>query len=255
MSPWVRRLIVANIVMYGLQYFAPAVTDWLVLFPGLVLTRPWTIVTYMFLHSRSDIWHIIFNMYTLYLFGPRVEERLGSQHFIWLYLLSGIGGGLLSVVTTPAPIVGASAAIMGIILAYAMYWPRDRILIWGILPVEMWMLATAYVLFDIVGFGGAQIAHFAHLGGVATGFLYLKALEMRSPGRAWKKKVTTQRSPVVGGIGNGDPLKRWREIRLDDLHPINRDEVVRLLKKAQQDGTRSLTPEERATLDRFAGTT
>ena len=194
MSPWVRRLIVANIVMYGLQYFAPAVTDWLVLFPGLVLTRPWTIVTYMFLHSRSDIWHIIFNMYTLYLFGPRVEERLGSQHFIWLYLLSGIGGGLLSVVTTPAPIVGASAAIMGIILAYAMYWPRDRILIWGILPVEMWMLATAYVLFDIVGFGGAQIAHFAHLGGVATGFLYLKALEMRSPGRKVPSRIRVEMS-------------------------------------------------------------
>jgi membrane associated rhomboid family serine protease len=255
MSPWVRRLIVANIVMYGLQYFVPAVTDLFVLVPRLLLYRPWTIVTYMFLHDPHDIWHILFNMYTLYLFGPRVEERLGSQNFIWLYLLSGIGGGLLSFIQPNVGVLGASGAIMGVILAYAMYWPRDRILIWGILPVEMWMLATAYVVFDIVGFGGANIAHFAHLGGVATGYLYLKALELRAPARAWKKKVTTQRSPVVGGIGNGDPLKRWREIRLDDLHPINRDEVVRLLKKAQQDGTRSLTPEERATLDRFAGTT
>jgi membrane associated rhomboid family serine protease len=207
----------------------------------------------MFLHDTHNIWHILFNMYSLYLFGPRVEERLTSRNFIWLYLLSGIGGGLLSFITPNVAIVGASAAIMGLIVAYAMYWPRDQLLLWGIVPVQMWMLCVGYVLLDLVGFG-ANIAHFAHLGGAGTAFLYLKFMEVRSPARAWKKKVASKRSPVIGGIGNGDPLKRWREIRLDDLHPINRDEVVRLLKKAQQEGMRSLTQEERATLDRFAGT-
>ena len=254
MSPWVRRLIVANIVMFGIQFFYPPVTVWLELVPRFLLYRPWTIITYMFLHDPRDIWHILFNMYSLFLFGPRVEERLGSRNFIWLYLLSGIGGGLLSFIQPDVGVIGASGAIMGVIVAYAVYWPREQLLFWGIIPVQMWMLAAAYILFDLVGFGGANIAHFAHLGGFATGFLYLKILEARSPGRAWRKKVAPQRSPVVGGIGNGDPLKRWREIRLDDLHPINRDEVVRLLKKAQLEGTRSLTPEERATLDRFAGT-
>ena len=257
MSPWVRRLIVANIVMYGLQYFWRPLTRLLELVPSEVLTHPWTLVTYMFLHDPYSLLHILFNMYTLYLFGPRVEERLTSRHFIWFYLLSGIGGGLLSCVLSPyAAVVGASGALMGVIVAYAVFWPRQQLLFWGVLPVEMWMLAAGYVLIDVVGFG-PSVAHFAHLGGAATGFLYLKVMEMRSPARAFKKKVAgprTSRSPVVGGIGNGDPLKRWREIRLDDLHPINRDEVVRLLKKAQQHGTRSLTNEERATLDRFAGT-
>jgi membrane associated rhomboid family serine protease len=253
MSPWVRRLIIANIVMFGIQFFYPPITGLFELVPALLLYRPWTLVTYMFLHDTHNITHILFNMYSLYLFGPRVEERLTSRHFIWLYLLAGVGGGLLSYLTPTVGIVGASGAIMGLIVAYAMYWPRDRLLFWGIVPVEMWMLCAIYVLLDLVGFG-ASIAHFAHLGGAATGFLYLKALEVRSPARAWKKKVASNRSPVVGGIGNGDPLKRWRDIRLDDLHPINRDEVVRLLKKAQQYGTRSLTNEERATLDRFAGT-
>ena len=254
MSPWVRRLIIANIVIFGLQFFVPSVTYWLELVPADLLVRPWTLITYMFLHDTHNITHILFNMYSLYLFGPRVEERLTSQRFIWLYLLAGIGGGLLSCLMSPnAGVVGASGAIMGLIVAYAMYWPRDQLLFWGIIPVQMWMLCVAYVLFDLVGFG-ANIAHFAHLGGAATGFLFLKVMEIRSPARAWKKKVAPQRSPVVGGIGNGDPLKRWRDIRLDDLHPINRDEVVRLLKKAQQFGSRSLTNEERATLDRFAGT-
>jgi membrane associated rhomboid family serine protease len=253
MTPWVRRLLIANIVIFGLQFFVPAVTYWLELVPAELLTRPWTLVTYMFLHDPHNITHILFNMYSLYLFGPRVEERLTSAHFIWLYMLAGIGGGLLSFLTPNIAIIGASGAIMGLIVAYAMYWPHDQLLFWGIIPVQMWVLCVGYVLMDLVGFG-ASIAHFAHLGGAATGFLYLKVLEVRSPARAFKKKLAPKSSPVVGGIGNGDPLKRWRDIRLDDLHPINRDEVVRLLKKAQQYGTRSLTNEERATLDRFAGT-
>lgn len=254
MTPWVRRLLIANIVIFGLQFFVPAVTYWLEFVPAQVVVRPWTLVTYMYLHDTHSITHILFNMYSLYLFGPRVEERLTSRHFIWLYTLAGIGGAVLSFFLTPGvPIIGASGAIMGLIVAYAMYWPHDQLLFWGIVPVQMWVLCVGYVLLDLIGFG-ANIAHFAHLGGAATGFLYLKVLENRSPARAFKKKLAPKQNPVVGNIGNGDPLKRWREIRLDDLHPINRDEVVRLLKKAQQYGTRSLTNEERATLDRFAGT-
>ena len=251
MTPWVRRLIVVNIVVFGLQSFVPAVTDRLVLVPAFILSRPWTIITYMFAHGSIE--HILFNLYTFYIFGPPVEARLGSNKFITLYMLSGIGGGLLSFITPYVAILGASGAIMGVLVAFAMYWPREQILLFFVLPVEAWLLVTGYILFDLVGFG-VNIAHFAHLGGAATGFLYLKAMDHWSPARAFKKKLAPKKSPVVGGIGNGDPLKRWRDIRLDDLHPINRDEVVRLLKKAQQYGTRSLTNEERATLDRFAGT-
>ncbi|HWZ58756.1 MAG TPA: rhomboid family intramembrane serine protease [Gemmatimonadaceae bacterium] len=249
MTPWVRRLIVANIVMFGLQTFVPGLTQVLEFLPAAVLYRPWTIITYMFLHG--SIMHILFNMIALYYFGMRVEERLGGPHFMTLYLLSGIGGALLSLGLAPfVPIIGASGAIMGVMMAYAMYWPRDRMYIWGVLPVESWLLVGIYVLLDIGGFG-AGIAHFAHLGGFATGFLYLKWLDFRSPARAWRKRVSGPgpRRP----IGNGDPLRAWREIRLDDLHPINRDEIVRLLHKAQAEGAGRLTPEERATLDRFAG--
>jgi membrane associated rhomboid family serine protease len=248
MTPWVRRLIVANVVMFGLQNVVPGLTQALAFLPAAVLSRPWTIITYMFLHG--GITHILFNMIALYFFGMRVEERLGSN-FIVLYLVSGIGGALLSLVLTPyVPIIGASGAIMGVMMAYAMYWPRERVYIWGVVPVEAWLLVGAYALLDLFGFG-AGIAHFAHLGGLATGFVYLKWLDFRSPARVWRKKVSAPpagRSRVLG-----DPLRQWREIRLDDLHPINREEIVRLLRKAQAEGAERLTPEERATLDRFAG--
>ncbi len=235
--------------MYGLQNVVPSVTPALEFVPAAVFLRPWTIITYMFLHG--SITHILFNMLALYWFGSRVEERLGGRQFITLYFSSGIGGGLLSVVLAPmAPIIGASGAIMGVMVAYAKYWPRERIYIWGVLPIEAWMLVVGYVLFDLAGFG-ANVAHFAHLGGVATGFLYLSWTEWRSPARAFRRRVG---GPVVARPSpNGDQLKKWREIRLDDLHPINRDEIVRLLQKAQAQGAKSLTPEERATLNRFAG--
>ena len=82
MTPWVTRLLIANIIVFFVQITFPPVTNYLSLVPALLLERPWTILTYMFAHSRSGISHILFNMFALYLFGPRVEQRLGSARFI-----------------------------------------------------------------------------------------------------------------------------------------------------------------------------
>jgi membrane associated rhomboid family serine protease len=251
-TPWVLRLIVANVVLYFLQTVEPVVTHALILLPATALERPWTIVTYMFLHG--GILHILFNMIALYWFGPRVEERLGGRQFLLLYFLSGIGGALLSFATPNVAILGASAAIMGVMMAYAIYWPHERFLIYGVIPLEAWLLVSLYIVMDVLGaggIGGAGIAHFAHLGGAAVGFLYLKALQRMSPARAWQTKAVGARPPRA--LGDRDNLRRWRAIRLDDLHSVNRDEVIRLLQKAQATGPASLTPIERATLDRFAG--
>jgi membrane associated rhomboid family serine protease len=255
MTPWVRRLIVANVLVFLLQQFVTGLTQALYFVPVLALARPWTVVTYMFLHST--FLHILFNMLSLYWFGPRVEERLGGRAFVALYFLSGIGGAFLSFAIPVAqniPIVGASGAIMGVAVAYARYWPRNRFYIYGVLPVEAWLLIVLYIALDVGGawgIGGAGIAHFAHLGGAATAYVFLRVLEWRSPGRQWRRKITA--APTASVFGDGDHLRRWRDIRLDTLHPVNRDEIVRLLEKVQQNGPRSLTPEERATLDRFAG--
>src|SRR5574338_505350 len=133
-TPWVKRLLIANVLVFFVQVTRamPQLTNALVLVPDYVLQRPWTIVTYMFLHGGYG--HIIFNMIALFFFGPRVVARLGPSRFAILYFLSGITGALLSLVFSPAAVVGASAAVYGVMLAFAYYWPRDLIYIWGVLP-------------------------------------------------------------------------------------------------------------------------
>ncbi len=251
MTPWVGRLIAANVVVYVLQQTMPWITPEFLLVPAQILERPWMLVTYMFLHA--NLFHIGFNMFALWIFGPRVEARIGGPNFLAMYLVSGVGGALLSFAPPQAPTLGASGAIMGVMVAYAMYWPHERFLIWGVIPVQVWILVAIYVVMDVsgaVGVGGAGVAHFAHLGGLISGYLYLKVMQFRSPAKSWQRKVAGPRPPAI--LSDADNVRRWRAIRLDDLHSVNRDEIVRLLDKAQTLGTKSLTEEERATLDRFA---
>jgi membrane associated rhomboid family serine protease len=250
MTPWVLRLIMANAVMYLMTISMPALMSALVLVPGYLLSRPWTAVTYMFLHG--GLGHIFFNMLSLFFFGPRVELRLGSRRFLILYFLSGATGALLSLLFSPwTAIVGASGAVFGVMLAFAWFWPRDQILIWGILPVEArWMVAgmTALALFG--GFTGAQggIAHFAHLGGFLGGWLCLRAFEARSPGRTFPARM----APPVPRETAESAVARWRRIRRESLHEVNRSELDRVLDKVSATGVGSLTPAEREFLERFA---
>lgn len=249
MTPWVLRLIVANAAAYLLTMTAPALFDVLALVPGQMLQRPWTLVSYMFLHA--GLGHIFFNMLALFFFGPRLEARLGSRQFLILYFLSGITGGLLSLILAPhAAVVGASGAVFGVMLGFAYYWPRDQILIWGIIPVEArWMVAgmTALALFG--GFtGGGGIAHFAHLGGFLGGWLCLKWFEARSPSRTFKRKMAPPppREPAESS------LTRWKRIRRENLHEVNRTELDRILDKISAQGVESLTPGDREFLERFS---
>lgn len=247
MTPWVARLLIANILVYFLQLSVRGTTELLALVPSWLLVRPWTLVTYMFTHSPSGISHIAFNMLALYIFGPRVELRLGSARFFWLYMLSGISGGLLSLVFTPdVPIVGASGAIFGVQLAFAKFFPRERILIWGIIPVEARVLVVLMTGISIFGglSGGGNTAHFAHLGGYVGAFLYLLAIQRSLPKEQWKSQVEGP-APNAVAIGN------WKAIDLARVHELNRGEVQRILEKIAASGERSLTTQERQFLAHF----
>lgn len=251
MTPWVLRLIVANTTVYLLTMALPGLLGGLVLVPALILQRPWSVVTYMFLHG--GLGHLFFNMLAMFFFGPRVEQRLGERRFLILYFASGVAGALLSAVFSPwSAIVGASGAVFGVMLAFAWFWPRDQILIWGIIPIEArWMVALMTGLALFGGFSGAQggIAHFAHLGGFLGGWICLKVWGSRSAARQFQARMAPPRRPLET---QESALARWRRIRRENLHEVNRGELDRILDKINATGVGSLTPGEREFLERFA---
>jgi membrane associated rhomboid family serine protease len=247
MNLWSFRLIAANVVVFVLTYVGPGLFTALQFQPAHILDRPWTIITYMFLHA--NLTHILFNMLGLYFFGPRVEIELGERHFLTLYFLSGIAGALLSLVFSPhSAIVGASGAIFGVFLAFAYHWPREPIYIWGLLPVQARYLVagmTALSLFGGFGGGGDGIAHFAHLGGYLGAFVYLKYLDSRSGARL--RQVGILPPPPERGA-----TERWAAIDREKLHVVNREELDRIRAKISATGPASLTAQEIAFLERFS---
>ena len=247
MTPWVQRLLIANVLVFFLQMTVPGLEVQLAFIPAFILARPWTIVTYMFVHASFT--HILFNMIALYFFGPRVEQRIGSERFFSLYMISGITGGLLSFVFAPAaPIVGASGAIFGVMLAYARFWPRDRIYIWGVLPIEARWLVIGYTVLSLWwGFGGGAsgTAHFAHLGGFVGGFLCLLYMQRHQGTKRFRKQATAPPPAKDSLVGD------WRKVDRTRIHAINREEVDRILDKISKSGIASLTPQERLFLSNF----
>jgi rhomboid family protein len=251
MTKWVGLIITANIAAFVMQLQFPAITDALAFVPALSLLRPWTVVTYMFLHANFS--HIFFNMLVLYFFGPRVEDRLGGGRFLTLYFVSGLSGAATSMVFSPhSPIIGASAAVFGVELAFAYFWPRAQLLIWGIVPVEARTLIVIMTIISVVGGAGIWmhgIAHFAHLGGFLGGWLVLRLSGVR---RVEDKLRPVQMRERTVKASPGD-AERWKKIPLERLHPVNREEAERVLAKLEARGPSGLTAEEQAFLDRFTG--
>ncbi len=245
MTPWVRRFLIANIFVFFVQYAAPALTDPLVFVPRFILFRPWSIITYMFLHA--GISHILFNMLGLFFFGPRVEERIGSKRFVQLYFIAGVSGALLSFIFAPrAAIVGASAAVFGVMLAFAMFWPRDQIMIWGIIPIEArWLVVITTFLALWSGLSGSRggVADFAHLGGYLGAYIFLKLID---PAR----RIAQFRASTIAPAPK-EKLSNWKRVDVTKVHEVNREELNRILDKINASGLSSLTPQERLFLSNF----
>jgi membrane associated rhomboid family serine protease len=265
MTPWVLRLLLANVAIFFLIPWPSPIAQLFAFVPALILQRPWGLVSYMFLHA--GFMHILFNMIGLYFFGPRLESRIGSGDFVRLYFVAGLAGALFhmmvgfggaAVDVVPfnpwISLVGASGAVFGVLYGFAHYWPDERIYIWGILPIPSRVLVTGLAAISIwFGIsGGGNVAHFAHLGGFAGGWLYLKIRERRSG--AFRRKAMAGAEPsavdrISGKAGREE--KRWESIRVESLHEINRYEVERIQAKIADRGAGSLTPDERAFMNRM----
>lgn len=257
LTPWVQRLLIANAVVFVVKsLIMPGLNQELAFVPGLFLVRPWTIVTYMFAHG--NFWHLFFNMLGLFFFGPPLEARWGSKEFVKFYFICGLGGALLSFLFAfNSPIIGASAAVYGVMLAFAMNWPDVPIYIYGILPVQAKWLVGIIAVFSFVSAlkGRADgVAHFAHLGGFAAAFVYLKwDRAFRSPLKGLRKLTSKRRMSVVPGGGQDQPKPARPEVRARPTGERSEaqllDELDRVLEKISTDGMSSLTPAERRLLD------
>ena len=171
-------LLALNVACFVLQQVAEDFTRPGYLWPRDVLHGAfWQLLTMAFLHG--GLWHLLFNMLFLFQFGPALESLYGPRRFLKFYLLSGVvaslayvAGALYHGERTPA--LGASGCLMGIMVLYAFHYPRQRMLFYGILPIEIRWLVVGYVLLDVSGYihQGGGVANAAHLGGAACGAAY-----------------------------------------------------------------------------------
>lgn len=256
LTPWVKRLIIANTLVFVLIWSRAIPLTWAVDYLGFnvsqALREPWTIITYMFVHA--GFLHVFLNMLMLFFFGPPLEERWGGKEFIKYYAICGVGGALFTLVFGGGTIVGASAAVYGVMLAYALNWPDTLIWIYAIFPIKakyLVLILGAVSFFSAFSGASDGIAHFAHLGGLVVGYAYLK---QGWRAEAWlgsvKKRVRRRKLSVVSGgaDGLGDRGERGRSGRADEETQIQ-EAIDALLDKIKAHGLDSLTPEERRFLD------
>jgi membrane associated rhomboid family serine protease len=190
LSPAVRVIFLVNVLITLLYTLCAIFSEQLSAYfyllteiPSLTIGRFffWQFFTYMFVHFET--FHLLANMLGLWFFAPRLEYTWGTRKFLSFYFITGIGAGLLHALvayskgTANIPMLGASGAIYGVLLAYAMRWPNDTVLLYFVIPIKIKYLAIILGLLAFFGsVGGTQpnISHAAHLGGLLVAFLYLQ---------------------------------------------------------------------------------
>jgi membrane associated rhomboid family serine protease len=189
LPPVTRALLMANVAIFILQQL----TGNLLIVPfalwpfgspqfrGAPDFQVWQVLTYGFLHG--SLAHLFFNMLALYMFGGDIERLLGSKRFLFYYLACVVGAAVAQLVVLggmnrpPVPTVGASGGVFGLLLAFGMAFPhRKLMLLFPPIPMPAWLFVTLYGLLELylgVTGSGQGVAHFAHLGGMVTGYLLL----------------------------------------------------------------------------------
>jgi membrane associated rhomboid family serine protease len=184
-----RNIIAINILLFvATIYSGDTMYEYLALFNYKSnYFHGWQIITHMFMHGSFT--HLLFNMFGLYMFGSRLEQMWGAKRYINFYLVTGLGAALLhtlvqdyeitqSLVSVNQPTVGASGALFGILVAFAMYWPNTELFLMFIpVPIKAKWAVIGYAAFELfAGISGFQagVAHFAHLGGALFGFILVQ---------------------------------------------------------------------------------
>ncbi len=223
---------------------------------------PWQLFTYMFLHG--GLGHLFFNMFALWMFGMELENLWGSKRFLTYYIACGLGGAVANLFVAPllgqaAPTVGASGAVFGVLVAFGMLFPDRPIYLYFLLPIRAKYFISAYIVLELFfGVTGSSsgVAHFAHLGGAAVGFIYTIMLmrgitfgdvwdQIRGvPSEAYRKPRSSVDDEIQDAkffdIKTGGPIEKEDE--------LNQEVVDAILDKINRSGYQSLTDEEKRIL-------
>lgn len=283
-------LIALNAAILFLQWTLVSDTDAFALLgfhQGAFPRVAWTALTYMFVHF--GLWHLAVNMYALFVFGPRLEAAMGTRAFSLYYLWCGIGGAVAHVLFVRSGVlIGASAAVLGVMFGYAQQWPEEEVALFGIVPMRTWTMVMLFALTNLalglwdadtsVGTDGWH-AYLAHAGGLAFAWLY-----MRTPPAASIERLRQRISPAPDyhdetprAIPRTLPRARAQRDEVDEIVAKSRaiaaqqqrpaprvvaparpageahaDAVDRVLDKISSQGMASLTTAEREVLDEMA---
>ena len=212
LTPVIKKLLIIMGAMFILQEFVSRmIVVFLGLIPGLVWYKYflWQLGTYIFLHG--DIPHILFNLLALWMFGGELESSWGSKKFLFYFFFCGIGAGMVTVICTvlftpqyqSIPIIGASGAIYGLLLAFGWLFPSRQIYIYFLFPIPAKYFVIIFGLLEFVYFsrgGGGGISHLTHLGGLVFGLFYMAYPMVRQKiRREYYKRKWSQKGPGSGG--------------------------------------------------------
>ena len=281
MTRAVQWLLALNIGVYFLQLtlFGPdAVYSALALDPARFPGAWWTVVTYMFVHAWLA--HLAFNMFTLWMFGPRLEQAWGTRSFVQFYLWCGLGGGVAHLIfAQQSAVIGASGAISGVLVAYALRWPDEEVYLFGVIPMKSrWLIAAMIGMNIIFALSpGSRIDWTAHVGGMGFGWLFLKLYSLGGLDRVrgWVSSVPDVSEDMPRAVprtrssmrdhprGVDEVVTRSNAVVLRESKPIQHvpkqetpkeyaARVNRVLDKISQQGIESLTRDERRLLEEMS---
>lgn len=256
LPPAIRGLMIANIIGYIAGLVVPDLHNLFGLVPQQALFHRWIWqpVTYLFLHG--NIWHLVFNLFALWMFGMPVESQWGERDFLKYYFMCGLGAAAAHLALSPhsmIPVIGASGSVYGLLVAFAMLYPDAVVYLYFLIPIKAAHMAILFGAIEF--FAGASgnspgVARFAHLGGMITGYLYIRwwwvaKIQLKA---LWRRASSAEPDDEPAPR----PVPR-RVAKPKAAAPVNdMAEVDRILDKILSDGMDSLTDDERSIMTRYS---
>lgn len=259
-----RTIIGLNTILFLAQFFFAAffkvsLINHLAFVPDLMtsITQPWRLITYMFLHSMQNPFHFIFNMLWLWWMGRPVEQTLGPRSFTTIYIGAGLTGAIVDVIMSlagvPVPVIGASGAVYGVMVAFAMLFPRTPIMLLLLPPIEARYVIGGFIALDVLLLNsGDGVARLVHLGGALGGYLLMRAHKNGFDLSLIPRYIEYLFRKLKPSSGSKPKKRRNKKMSIvsdaEIIEEVEQSELDEILEKISKHGYDALTQEEKRKL-------